>query len=81
MRRNSQAKGVGDGAHHESFRGAGHAGEQAMAADEDGDENLVEHFGLADDDLAHLSEDVLAYGVEMLNALLEQRCVLIQSGR
>ncbi len=54
MRRNCEAERVGDGAHHQCFRRARHAGQQAMAADEDGDQDLVEHFLLADDHLAHL---------------------------
>ena len=39
----------------QSFRGAGQAGDQAMAADKQRDQNLVEHFLLSDDDLAHLA--------------------------
>ncbi len=49
-----QAERLRDGAHHQRLRRAGQAGDQAMAADEQRDENLVEHFLLADDDLADL---------------------------
>ena len=76
-----EAERVGDGAHHQCFRGARHAGHQAMAADEEGDEHLVEHFLLADDDLAYLLQDLLAHRVKALDALLQQGRVLIQSGK
>ncbi len=42
-----------------------------MAADEQRDENLVEHFLLADDHLADLSEDAVAHGVKPVDALLQ----------
>ena len=71
MRRNCKAERVGDGAHHQRFRRAGHAGQEAVAADKDGDQDLVEHFFLADDDFAHLLQDRFAHRVETLDALLE----------
>ena len=38
----------------------GHAGDQAVAAREQRDEDLVDHLVLPDDDLAELGEDLLA---------------------
>ena len=52
-----------------------------MAADKNGDQDLVEHFFLPDDDLVHLVEDLLAHRMEALHALLQQRCFLVQSGK
>ncbi len=59
-----EAERVGDGAHHQRLRRARHAGQQAMAADEERDQDLVEHFLLADDHFAHLLEDLLAHRSE-----------------
>ena len=50
-----QAERLRDGAHHQRLRGAGKTGDQAMAADEERGENLIEHLLLADDDLPHLA--------------------------
>ena len=46
-----QAQRLRDGAHQQRLGGAGQAGDQAVAADEQGDQDLIEHFFLADDDL------------------------------
>ena len=59
-----QAQRLGDGAHHQRLRGAGQAGDQAMAADKQRSQNLIEHFFLSDDDLADLSQDVVAHASE-----------------
>jgi hypothetical protein len=48
-----------------------------MAANEDGDQDLLQDFFLPDDDLAHLLENSFAQGVKALDALLEKRGVLI----
>ena len=56
----------------------GKPGDQAMAADEQRDQNLVEHLLLADDDLADLSENVVAHGLKAFDALLQFRGVQIQ---
>ncbi len=72
-----EAERLRDGAHHQRLGGAGHAGDQAVAADEERDQDLVEHLLLADDDLAHLREDAVAHGVKALDALLQFRGVLI----
>ena len=52
-----------------------------MAADEDGYQDLVQHIFLAHDHFAHLLEDFLAHNVKALYALLELRCVFIQSDK
>jgi hypothetical protein len=52
-----------------------------VSPDKDCDEDLIEHFLLADDDLAHLVQDLLAHCVKAPNALLKQRRVLIQPGK
>ena len=71
-----QAQRFGDGAHHQRLGGAGQAGDEAMAADKQRDEDLVEDLILADDDLAYLGEDSIAYRVKSLDALLQLSCVL-----
>ena len=71
MRRNCEAQRFGDGPHHQCFCGAGHAGQQAVATNKDGNQYLVQHFLLAHDDLAHLLEDFFAHRVEVLDAFLE----------
>ena len=47
---------LADRADHERLGQAGHADEQAMAAREDGGEDLLDDFGLADDGAAKLFE-------------------------
>ena len=76
-----QAERVGNGPHHQRLRRAGHAGQQAMAAHEERDEDLVEHFLLADDHFAHLLQNSLAHRMKALDALLQQRRILIQPGK
>jgi hypothetical protein len=46
-----------DGADHERLRSAGQAGDEAVAADEERGEDLVDDLLLSDDDLATLSEE------------------------
>ena len=51
-----QAEGLRHGADEQRLGGAGKAGDQAMAADEQGDHHLFQHLFLSDDhapDLAH----------------------------
>ena len=52
MRLNSKAEHVGHGAHQQRLGRAGQAGDQAVAADEQADPHLFNHFVLADDDTA-----------------------------
>ena len=56
---------LADRADHQRFRQAGHADEQAMAAREDGGEDLLDDFGLADDGAAKLVDDLLACLAEL----------------
>ena len=66
-----QTQRLRDGADHQRLGGPGQAGDQAMAADKQSDEDLLEHFVLADDDLAHLLHDAVAHRVEALDTLLQ----------
>ena len=66
MRRKLRPSASRQRAHQQRFRGARHARDQAMAADEERDQNLLDHFFLADDDLANLGENV---GVNLLKTL------------
>ena len=65
-----QAQRIRNGAHHQRFRGAGHAGQQHVTADEQRDQHLVHHLVLADDHLAHLAHNVFAHGMKALDASL-----------
>ena len=51
---------LADGADHERLGQAGHADEQAVAAREDGGQDLLDDLGLADDDAAQLVEHLRA---------------------
>ena len=57
--------------HHERLRGAWQSGDEAMAADEERGQNLIEHLFLSDDDLANLAEDSVPYQVEPVDALFK----------
>ena len=74
----AQAQGVGDGAHHQRLGGARHAGHQAMAADKERDQHLLQHILLAHDHLAHLLHDSVAHVVEAFDALLQFDRILIE---
>ena len=71
-----QAKGLRNGAHHQRLGRAGQAGDQAMPADKERDQDLVQNIVLADDHLAHLGQDAVADRVEAVDALLQLGCVL-----
>ena len=73
-----QAQRLGNRADHQRLRRAGQAGDQAMAADEQRDQNLVEHFLLSDDDLADLGENVVAHRLKAFDALLQFRGIRIE---
>jgi hypothetical protein len=72
-----EAQRLRDGADHQRLRGAGQAGDQAVAADEERGEDLVDDLLLADDDLANLAENAVAHGVKAVDAFLEFRGVEI----
>ena len=63
----AQVQRVGQRADHQRLGQARHADEQAVAAGEDGDEQLLEHALLADDDLAQLLADAAVAVVEPLD--------------
>ena len=52
-----QAQRLRDGAHHQRLRRAGQAGDQAMAADEQRRQDLIEHLLLPDDHLPDLRRE------------------------
>ena len=54
MRLKRQVQRVGQRVDHQRLGQAGHADQQAVAAGEDRDQQLLEHRVLADDHLAHL---------------------------
>ena len=66
-----EAQRLRDGADHQRLRRAGQAGDQAMAADEQRDQNLIQHFLLSDDHLADLGEDVVAHRLKAFDALFQ----------
>jgi hypothetical protein len=53
-----QAQHLRHGAHEQRLGRAGQAGNQAVAADEQADTHLFDHLVLADDDAAHLPDDL-----------------------
>jgi len=52
-----------------------------MAADEQRNEDLIEYLLLAHDHLPHLAQNLTAHCVEALDALLQENCIFIQSGK
>ena len=76
-----QAERLRDGADHQRLRGAGKPRDQAMAADEERDENLIEHFLLADDHLADLAENAVAHRMKAVDAFLQFHGVQIHFSR
>ena len=70
-----QAERLGDGSNKQCFRGSGKTGDQAVAADEQRDQNLFEHFFLTDDHTPDLLDDVALGLLEAHDALLQFRRV------
>src|SRR5579862_1981071 len=68
-----QVQGLGKRAHDQRLAGARHAFDQHVAAGEEGNENLVEHLAVPDDDAAELLaqtvEDVLKVADHLLRRL------------
>ncbi len=62
-----QAQRLGQGAHQQRLGGTRHAGDQAMAAHQQGDQQALDHLVLTDDDLAHLAADARHGGLERLH--------------
>ena len=56
------------GAHQQRLGGAGQAGDQAVAADEQRDHHLLQHFFLADDHAPHLRHDLRLHLAEARDA-------------
>ena len=73
-----QTERLGDGANHEGLGRAGKPSDETMAADEQGGENLIQHFFLADDDLPNLSENIVTHGLKTFDAPFQFYRVQIQ---
>jgi hypothetical protein len=63
-----QPEGLGHGAHEQGFGGSRQSRNQAMAAHEQGDHDLLQHLLLANDHAAHLRHDLGLHLAEALNA-------------
>ena len=59
MRLKERFRDVGQGVDQQGLGQAGDADEEAVAAGEDGDQELLDDLSLADDDLAHLGLEAL----------------------
>ena len=66
-----QVHNRGQGPDHHRLGQARHADQQAMAADEDGRQHLVDNRQLADDDLTQFADDLVAAGLELFDQCLE----------
>ena len=75
-----QPQRLRNGAHHQRLGGAGQAGDQAMAADKQRGQNLVQHLLLADDYLAHLGENAITHRIKAFDALLQLAASWLSSG-
>ena len=67
MRLNDRFSDAGQRADHQRLGQAGHAFQQAVAAAEEGDQQLLDHLVLADDDLGQLREDLFAGVAQLAN--------------
>ena len=65
-----EVKDLGDGFHEQGLGEAGSAGDQAMAAGEEGDEDLLDDVFLADDDLGEFGLDPGAAGQDVVHRFL-----------
>ena len=65
MRLKRDVENLADRADHERLGQAGHADQQAMAAREDGGQDLLDDFGLADDRALELVDHLLASLAEL----------------
>ncbi len=71
--RELEVERLGERAHQQRFAEAGHALEQAVAADEQAGENAVDDVVVADDDPANLLADRLVAGGKFLGLFFD-RC-------
>ena len=71
MRLNARPRRLRQRADQQRFGGAGQAGDQAMAADEEPDHDLLEHFLLADDDAADLADNLRVHLAKSGDARLQ----------
>ena len=76
-----QIHGARERANHRRLREAGHAFEQAVAAGEHGDDELLDDLLLADDELAHLLGDPLRRHRRGARRRLDRRCGSCAAGR
>ncbi len=73
----AEVQSIGQGVDHQRLGQSGHADQEAVAAGEDGDEQLLEHLFLADDDLGHLRAKAIVGVAEFLDRL---DIVLLETG-
>ena len=71
MRLKTRPEGLRHGAHQQGFGGAGKPGDEAVAAHEQADHDLLQHLLLAHDHAAHLRHDVGLHLAEALDARLQ----------
>ena len=74
-----QAEGLRQGAHQQGLGGARQAGDQAMAAHEQANHDLLQHLLLAHDHAANLRHDVGLHLVEALDALFQSLGINLRS--
>ena len=67
MRLNSRPKRVGERLDEQCFCRSRQAGDQAVAADEEGDQYLLEHLVLTDDHAPYLGHDIGVSFLESFN--------------
>ena len=66
-----EAQGLGERADQQRLGGARQTGDEAVAADEQRDHYLLDHFFLADDHPANLADNVVMHVLEALDPLLQ----------
>ena len=69
----NQAEGLGERANQQRLRGSGQAGDQAVAAHEQRDQDLLDNFFLSDDHFVDFTHDAAANLLEAVNPFLEFR--------
>ena len=81
MRRKRRVDRLGERAHRERLREAGHALEQHVAAGEKTDEQSVDHVVLTDDASRHLPRDILhESGIRRRGGRMRRLCSLCSHG-
>ena len=76
-----QAQGLRHGADQQRLGRSGQAGDQAVAADEQRDHDLLQHLLLADDDAPDLLDDLRLHFAESRDPLLQLIGVRLRCGQ